>query len=303
MNAKSLIQASNRDLLAAGGTGAGGGMRVERYSASGTPLWARTMAGQASTLVKWNASVPSSSGGAILAGHISYVATGTQRCVFAEIDQAGTLLWMTEVDLGADATSPTVNAIALTSTGEILAAGMVTYQDLPSPYDAALRYGNGLVLRLNAQGTALSAFAVGGNLSDVVTNLAVFPDDSYAIGGYSVPNSGSGLNWAWITSFEADDVMRWSATYAGETNGSYGHVSAMATLPSNGLLVTGGFGTPMTTAEAWLFRNRQRRHAGLVQEPARAEGRHAHRRPEDDERRARLRLHQVGQRRSSLCRE
>ena len=122
---------------------------------------------------------------------------------------------MNEVDLGADATNPTVNAIALTSTGEILAAGTVTYQDLPSPHDAALRQDNGLVLRLHADGTAASAFAVGGNLKDVVTNLAVFPDNSYAIGGYSVPNSGSGLNSAWITSFEANDVMRWSATYAG----------------------------------------------------------------------------------------
>ncbi|MGH8574252.1 MAG: hypothetical protein ACREX8_16995, partial [Gammaproteobacteria bacterium] len=253
MNAKSLIQASNGDLLAAGWTSGSSGMRVERYSASGTPLWARTMAGQASTAVKWNASVPTSSGGAILAGHISYVATGTQRCVFAEIDQAGAILWMNEVDLGADATNPTVNAVALISTGQILAAGTVTYQDLPSPTDAVLRQGNGLVLRLNAQGTPLRAFVVGGNLLDVVTSLAVFQDNSYAIGGYSVPNSGSGLNWAWITSFEADDVMRWSATYAGETNGSYAHVSAMATLPSNGLLVTGGFGTPTVTEEAWLF--------------------------------------------------
>jgi hypothetical protein len=164
------------------------------------------------------------------------------------------LLWATEVDLGTDATWPTINALARTSTGQLIAAGNVTYQDLPSPYDAALRYDNGLVLRLDAQGNALSAFAVGGNLTDQVTHVAIFPDDSYALGGYSTPPRSSGQNGAWISSYGPDDAMRWSATYAGTTNGSYAHVGAMTALPSNGLLVAGGSGTPTETDDAWLFR-------------------------------------------------
>ncbi len=254
MNVKSLIEATNGDLVAVGWPGTGTGMRAERYGPTGTPLWARTFAGAASTLLSWNTTVATPSGGAILGGQITYVSTGVKRCALAELDSTGTMLWATEVDLGPGTSSPSLSGLALTSTGQLLAAGTVTYQDLPSPYDAALRYQNGFVLRLDAQGNAQSAFAVGGNLGDYVNALAVFPDDSYALGGYTGPGSGGAVNWAWITSFDAQDALRWSATYAGDTNGSYGHVSALATLPSNGLLVTGGYGTPTSTQEAWLFR-------------------------------------------------
>ncbi len=254
MNAKSVIEASNGDVLVTGWTTWTTGMRVERYTAAGVPLWAQRMTGPSSTLVRWNTSLATPTGGLLVAGSITYVGAGASRCILAELDAAGGLLWATEVDLGPGAGSPAINALARTSTGELLAAGTVVYQDLPSPYEAALRYENGLVLRLDAEGNALSAFAVGGNLADRVTQLTIFPDDSYALGGHSAPPRGSGQNGAWISSYGADDSMRWSATYAGTTNGPYAHVNAMAALPSNGLLVTGGAGAPENTTDAWLFR-------------------------------------------------
>ncbi|NUO54142.1 MAG: hypothetical protein HOV80_35290, partial [Polyangiaceae bacterium] len=254
INAKSLIEAANGDLLLSGWTTTATGMRVDRYTAAGVPLWSERMTGPSSTNVKWNTSLATPTGGLVVAGSIAYVSTGTTRCILAELDPAGAILWATEVDLGAGATAPTINALAWTSTGQLLAAGTVAYQDLPSPYDAALRYDNGLVVRLDGDGNVLSAFAVGGTQSDRVTQVTMFPDDSYALGGYSAPPRGSGQNGAWISSYRADDSMRWSATYAGTENGPYAHVSAMAALPSNGLLVTGGAGAPENTTDAWLFR-------------------------------------------------
>jgi hypothetical protein len=254
MNAKSLVQTANGDLLAIGWIGLLSGMRVERYTAAGLPRWARTMAGPPSTLVSWNAGVATPLGGAILAGHISYSA-GERRCILAEIDPMGAIVWASEVGLGAGTSGATLNAVALTSAGDILAAGTVTYQDASSSFDAALAQRNGLIVRLDAQRTVESAFALGGKLADELATLAVFADDSYAVGGSTIPTSGDAAHGAWITSFSSDDTLLWSATYAGETSGSYGHVSSLATLPDqSGVVATGGDGHPTNTTDAWLFR-------------------------------------------------
>lgn len=254
LNVKSLIRTANGDLLATGSSGLGSGMRVQRYDRSGRPLWSRVMRGPPSTLPAWNGSVASSSGGAILVGHISYVTSGERRCVMMELDAEGAMAWVTEFDLGPDVTNPTLQAVAVTPTGEILAVGTATYQDIPDRAGAALIGANGLVVRARPDGAIRSAFAVGSRQADELTAIAVFPDGQYAVGGHSSPSRRSGLNGAWITCFDAQDAIRWSGTYAGEDAAGYAHVNALAPLLNHGLLVVGGSGTPEQTREAWLFR-------------------------------------------------
>ena len=252
MRARSMVEASNGDFLVAGHAGLSGGMRVERYAAGGAPQWARTMAGGAAQSGIWNATVPTSGGGAILGGHIATVG-GPTRLLLAEIDRAGSLLWSTEVDLGPGTNAPVLNALAQTASGQILAAGSVEFVDVSAA--GTLAQSNGYVLRLDAGGAPLSAVGFGGPYLDQVATLAVFPDDSYAVGGRSVPTTGE-ENWAWIASFEASDAMRWSATYASETRGAYDVMTGLGTLPSRGLLVAGGgegFADGISR-EAWLLR-------------------------------------------------
>ncbi len=261
MRPEAMAKAADGDLLVAGWTSTSGGMRVERYRPTGVPRWAFTMAGPASTLVQWNGILPSSTGGAILGGKITYPGAGSPTFpVLAEVNAVGTLQWMTELTLGAGATKGEIFAIALTPGGEILAVGKVEYGNAPAQIDATMWGRNALVVRLDAQGNALRANAIGAGGWDEATCVAVFPDGGYAIAG-EVPKAGGGseAHSNWIASFDAADVLRWSATYAGEvvssSTGDTGNdeVTGVAALENGHLLACGTSGSG-ANQDSWLMR-------------------------------------------------
>jgi hypothetical protein len=217
------------------------GMRIERYDAAGNPRWVHIMRATVSDTAGWNASTPSAAGGTILAGSISHPTV--RNCVLAEVDKNGQLVWQTELDLGVGTINGVLQAVALTASGEILAVGSVTYED------ETLAGANGLVVRLDAAGNALHAFAVGGLLSDNLMTLAVHPDGSYAVGGSSWLQ---GEQSSWIAAFTAQDVLRWSGLYSGDSTDPYARVYSLAPREQHGLLVAAGIGSPNST-QAYLF--------------------------------------------------
>jgi hypothetical protein len=156
------------------------------------------------------------------------------------------VLWQSEVDLGLGSTDPDIQALTLTSTGDILAAGTLVYRD--SAFDS----WSGFVMRLDRAGQALSAQVLGGASEERLYAIARLADDSYAVGGYAGRENRVG-NWAWVASFDAEDNLRWTATYGGDNRDPYAHVTSLTALPGNALLASAGPGHPVHTHDAWLF--------------------------------------------------
>jgi hypothetical protein len=249
-----MARAKNGDLLVAGVSGAD--IRVERYAPSGTPRWRSTMTVPGAD-VSCAAIAATSTNGAILGGQVEY-SNGTARPIVAAIDQLGAVAWSTEVDTGAGSTSPVIEALAVTPTGEILAVGTVDYDDAGDAIDGT----NALILRLGAQGVPMSARAVGGNASEEAHELAMYPDGSYAIGGSQNARSTLLDVWvanSWIASLGADDTLRWSAAYQSrpdmDLNGEQALATGLAPLDNHGLLISGWIGS--ANVDAWILRVNQ----------------------------------------------
>lgn len=245
---KAMVRAENGDLLVTGASGTS--IRLDRYDSSGGPLWTRTLSVPGASRTTAEALVATPSNGAILAGAVTRSSVNTP--IVASIREDGSVEWATEVDMGAGSTSPDIDALALTPSGDILAVGAVTSMDTASYYDSTIALGNALVLRLDADGNLLSARAVGARGYESARTVAMFEDGSYAIGG----DDGFAPYGVWIASFRPDDSLRWSASYLSrpESAGSddatpYG----LAPLPGNGLLVAGYTGAT-AGKDAWIMR-------------------------------------------------
>lgn len=259
MRPRAVCKTTNGDYLVAGWTGTSAGMRVERYTPTGTPLWAKAMGGPPSTLVYWNCILPTTNDGAILGGQVTYVATQITHPVFAEIDGNGSVLWSTEIENGADTYNPEINAMSWTPSGDILVVGAIDYTNSPDFVAATLLGRNALVLRLHADGTVVSSRTLGARGWEIARCIAVSEDGSYAFGG-NVPVVGvdSEAHSAWIAKFNADDTLQWSAVYAGESiNGSagdtpYDSVGGLVSLKKGGFLATANTGLA-TTLDSQVF--------------------------------------------------
>ncbi len=243
MTPRAMAFSSTGDLLVAGYR-SGTTVIVERYTPSGDPVWRNTMTVPGANFAYWNAILPTSTGGAILAGEVSY--SGFQRVILAGVDAAGTLEWQTEVDAGSGSSNPMINSLAWTPSGEILAVGEVVY---PAPDTTQSNYG--LVLRLDASGVVQAALAVGSG-SQFGSLLAVNPDGSYTIAG----TDGLAPHDVWIASMRADDTLAWSASYQSRPNldGSIevARPTGLAAPAGPGLLVSGHIGSP--DQDAWIMR-------------------------------------------------
>jgi hypothetical protein len=193
--------------------------------------------------------VPTASNGIVMAGSIHRGAVVAP--IVAAVDDAGNVEWSTEIDTGSGSTSPVIEAITQTPSGEILAVGSVNYTDTIDDTEATILGKNALIVRLNADGDTLAAYAVGGRASESGLRIAVHEDGSYAIGGHLgvAPH-------VWIASLTADSNLVWSAAYQSrpdmDGNGEYANLTALAPVTDNGLLVSGSIGTAFV--DAWILR-------------------------------------------------
>jgi hypothetical protein len=254
---KSIVKAQNGDVLIAGVSSSTTDIRVERYTAGGTPRWSNTMTVPGAVLrlcppqsVRCDGILPTASNGAIVSGQVTYP-SGDPRLIFAAIDQNGNITWSTELEMGAGSTEPVVHALAETATGDILAAGTIDYSD-----GLSIDGKNALILRLDANGNPLSARAVGGLHDQGANQLAVFPDGTYAIAGDAGAFAPFGV---WIASLDATDNLVWSGSYqngpADPNVVDISTVTGISPLANHGLLVSGYFGAP--NPNGWIFRINQ----------------------------------------------
>ncbi|MEO8552542.1 MAG: hypothetical protein ABI678_21340 [Kofleriaceae bacterium] len=247
-----MVRASNGELTVAA-TVSGAAMRVDRYDALGTPLWARIMnRPSTSALVGgWTAITDTADDGVVVAGTLTDL--GKTSLLFARLDSAGNTVWITQVDPGVGATNPTIAGLAREASGNILAVGNVVYGDKPNDPTATIDRSNALVVRLDSSGNLLAARAVGGIGGELGMRVLANADGSYVIGG-EVPTLGLGAqaHGAWLATFAADDTLTSSMIYAGEDEDlGEGNVTGVAAAPGGGYLVSGNLGYQH---DAWIMR-------------------------------------------------
>jgi hypothetical protein len=185
----------------------------------------------------------------ILAGKVNR--RSVPSLLLAAIDEAGDVEWSIEVDTGSGSTQPTIAALALLPSGDIIAVGSVHHADSGLPPEPPMGGKNALILKLDARGTLLGAYALGGTSAEEAMRIAVHPDNgTYTIAGHLEPRPN-----VWLASMSADNTLRWSASYQNRPDDSgidYANPTGLATLDGNGLLVSGYIGAP--DRDAFLMR-------------------------------------------------
>ena len=231
-------------LLVAGERGSD--LRIGRYAADGTPEWSKDVHVTDATVADWSAITPTADG-AIIAGKVRRGTTAVERPTLVALDDAGDLQWATEIDPGPGSGDATIVEVVETPSGELLAVGDVAYE-LP---DRSIDQWNVLIMRLDPNnGTPLASYVLGGPYSDRATGVAVQPDGSYAISGQSTVTPGT--NDSWVASFDADDNLRWSSTYADRLDAGYDTATGIATVAGGDYVVSGTNGS--VAKDGWMIR-------------------------------------------------
>jgi hypothetical protein len=162
-------------------------------------------------------------------------------------------VWLTKVDPGPGATSPSIKSVALDASGNILAVGSVVYGDKPNDPTASIDRANVLVVRLDAAGNLLATRAIGGIGGEHANRVLPLAGGAYAIAG-EVATQGLGRqpHGAWLGLFAADDTITASMTYAGENEDlGEGNITGLVAAPAGGFLVSGNQGYQ---GNAWIAR-------------------------------------------------
>jgi hypothetical protein len=250
LTATAMVHASDGDLVVAGADGAQ--VRFDRHDPSGEQQWTRTVAVPGASRVTCTAMVPTAENGLIFAGEVMH-SGGIQQPIVAAIDEDGTVAWATELDMGLGSTAANLYGLALTPSGEIVAVGSVHYTDTPNYADSTIYGENALVVKLDAQGAPLSAFAAGGRGHEGADRIAMHPDGSYSIGG----DDGSAPYVMWLATFAADDTLLWWGSYQVQPDvgafRNYNNLTGLLPLDRKGLLVAGDTGSG-TNMDAWILR-------------------------------------------------
>ena len=185
-------------------------------------------------------------GGVIVAGRVRYPGQ-VERPTLLDIDDAGEVRWISEIDLGALHTDFDITAVGEAPDGDLLVVGQAWYYP-----DSAHDNGDALIIRVARDGTVENVFTLGGPFSETITSVAVQPDGSYAI-------AGDGLeSWApraLVASFNADDELLWSSLYLDRPDHELDSARAVAT----GITAVDGgdyvmSGTTGAATDAWLMR-------------------------------------------------
>lgn len=245
-----MVATTDGDLVVCGAVGTT--VRIDRYDAtSGDEVWTRTLAAPGAARTTCEAMIANGTDGVVFAGEVNRGGVSFTPIV-AELDEDGTVVWVSEYDTGAGSTSPTVLALAETPTGEILLVGDVDYTDTTDPA-TAIDGQNALILRIDAQGVAQDAYAVGGGNIETAQRVAVFPDGSYAIAGF---DPGGVAGEVWVATFRADDTLRWSASYQSRpdeaNNAEFARPVGLVAMDGLGLLVAGSIGS--LDEDGWVLR-------------------------------------------------
>jgi hypothetical protein len=241
-----LVYAADGGILAAGTRG--NSMRVDRFDPCGQPLWTRTLAVSDAATTTCTAVVQTAAGATILAGQVTRSAVRSP--ILAAVDADGDVEWSIEVDTGTGSTNSTIAALALSSSGGIIAVGSVGYADSGVAPELPIGGTNALILRLDTEGTLLGGYALGGTAAEEALRIVVHPDGTYAIGGHIAV-----APQVWIASMSADDTVRWSASYQNRPDGAgieFANPTGLAALDGNGMLVSGYIGAP--DVDAFLMR-------------------------------------------------
>lgn len=245
IDAHAMVAATDGDLVVAGDSGVDA--RVERYDRStGAPSWARTLSVSGADEVTFTAMAPTADG-VVVAGAVNRSSVWTP--IVAALDDAGDVRWATELDAGSGSTSPNLYAIAVTPDGEILAVGSADFTDAADVGGPPITGDNALIVRLNADGDALAAYAWSG--PSKALQITMCEDGSCAIGGYI----GGSLPNVRIASLTDDDALQWSGSYQSrpDTDGiDDAHPTGLAAVSGNGWLVSGRIGGE-GTEDAWAM--------------------------------------------------
>ena len=130
--------------------------------------------------------------------------------------------------------------------GDLLAVGDVAYEVA----DRSIDQWNALIMRLDRDGTPVASNVVGGPYLDVVTDVAVQPDGSYAISGQTTATPGT--NSPWVAAFDAEDNLLWSSTYADRLDAGYAMATGIAAVGGGDYVVSGTTG--MVAKDGWMIR-------------------------------------------------
>jgi hypothetical protein len=224
-----------------------GGPRIERFAADGTPRWARQIGIDGAESSTWSSIVPTDQG-VIVAGRVRYPGD-VERPMLIDIDDAGQVRWISEVDLGPLHTDFYITAVGEAPDGDLLVVGQAWYYP-----DSAHDNGDALIMRVARDGTVENVVTLGGTHSETITSVAVQPDGSYAIAGDGIRASRENFR-ALVASFDANDQLLWSSLYLDRPDHELASARALAT----GITAVGGgdyvvSGTTDSPADAWLMR-------------------------------------------------
>ena len=240
-----MSRAASGELVTAGSRG-GGGIRVEGFEPDDTPQWAENITFDDVQSGLWSASVATTNG-VVLAGHVRHP-DGSEAAMLVEVDDAGGVLWATEIDPGPDHPDIDVTAIAVAPGGDLLVVGKTFFEDP----DAAHDDWDALIVRVHGDGTLAGAYGIGGPLMDTAAAVAVQPDGSYAVSGQT---TGDG-HGPWVVALGPDDSMLWSSTYldrsGDELTSEYAYATGM-TAVDGGYVVSGITGM-QGGQDGWLLR-------------------------------------------------
>lgn len=198
------------------------------------------------TSADWSSITPTADG-AIISGNVRRDTSALDRPTLVALDDAGELQWATEIDPGAGSGDATIVEVVKTPSGELLAVGKVDYE-LP---DRSIDQWNALIMRLNPDGTPVASFVFGGPYLDIVTGVAVQPDGSYAISGQTLVTPRASTE-SWVASFDPDDNLLWSSTYADRLDAGYATATGITAVPGGDYVVSGTTG--MTDKDGWMIR-------------------------------------------------
>jgi hypothetical protein len=239
---EALARTADGDLVAVSG-----GPRIERFAADGTPRWARQISIDGVESSTWSSIVPTHEG-VIVAGRVRYPGD-VERPVLVDIDDAGQVRWISEVDLGDLHTDFYITAVGEAPDGDLLVVGQAWY--FP---DSAHDNGDALVMRVARDGTVENVVTLGGPHTESITDVAVQPDGSYSIVGDGIVSPGQAPR-ALIASFNETDQLLWSSLYLDRPDHELASSRAAATgitaVDGGDYVVSGTTGSP---TDAWLMR-------------------------------------------------
>ena len=246
-----MVAATNGDLLAAGVSV--NSLRIDRFDPQGQPIWSRTLSAVDATSATCVALAATATNGAILAGHVNR--SGAQTPTLIAIDEDGDVEWSLDIDMGSGSTNPAIEALASDPSGGFIAVGSVDFTDLDDVAEPPISGRNAMILRFASDGVLCAGYALGGGATIPTTeqgrHIAVHPDGSYTVGGHlgGAPN-------IWLAAMNADDSLRWSASYRirPDTSASIdvANLTGVAPVDANGILMCGDVSEP--DRDAWLMR-------------------------------------------------